>query len=75
MGFTGGDVGVLRIEGMGFFAPDILTFYGSDESGSNTQLVQHVSQLNVMLSALPKVKERTEARRIGFRMAEEMQKA
>lgn len=75
MGFTGGDVGVLRIEGMGFFAPDILTFYGSDESGSNTQLVQHVSQLNVMLRALPKVKERTEARRIGFRMAEEMQKA
>ena len=52
-----------------------MTFYGSDESGSNTQLVQHVSQLNVMLRALPKVKERTEARRIGFRMAEEMQKA
>ena len=75
MGFTGGDAGVLRIEGMGFFAPDILTFYGSDESGANTQLVQHVSQLNVMLRALPKEPEQAEARRIGFRMAEEMQKA
>jgi len=75
MGFTGGDIGVLRIEGIGFFAPDILTFYGSDEGGSDTQLVQHVSQLNVMLRALPKMPEQAEARRIGFRMAEEMQKA
>ena len=27
MGFTGGDDGVLRIEGMGYYDPDILTFY------------------------------------------------
>jgi len=30
MGFTGGDAGVLRIKGMGFFDHDIVTFYGSD---------------------------------------------
>jgi len=46
--------GVLRIEGLGYFDPDIVTFYGSDSSGGKTQLVQHVSQLNVMLRALPK---------------------
>ena len=33
MGFTGGDAGVLKIEGMGFFDPDIVTFYGSDPAG------------------------------------------
>jgi hypothetical protein len=69
MGFTGGDAGVLRIEGLGWFAPDILSFYGEDEDGARTQLIQHVTQLNVMLRALPKAPEATEARRIGFHLA------
>ncbi|MBM7068525.1 DUF6173 family protein [Actibacterium sp. 188UL27-1] len=72
MGFTGGDVGVMRIEGIGFFDPDILTFYGSDTSGARTQLIQHVSQLNVMLRALPKEVDQPKARRIGFRLAAEL---
>ncbi|PWE32314.1 hypothetical protein DDZ14_11340 [Maritimibacter sp. 55A14] len=72
MGFTGGDAGVLRIEGMGHFAPDIVTFYGSDASGAKTQLVQHVSQLNVMLRAVPKQADRPEPARIGFRLAADL---
>jgi hypothetical protein len=74
MGFAGGDVGVLRIEGMGYFDPDIVTFYGTDDIGAKTQLVQHVSQLNVMLRALPKPKELPEPNRIGFRLAQDLQK-
>ena len=73
MGFTGGDAGVLRIEGMGYFDPDIVTFYGADATGSKTQLIQHVSQLSVMLRALPKSVERTEPRRIGFRLAQDLE--
>ena len=69
MGFTGGDAGVLRIEGMGFHAPDLLTFYGSDQAGARTQMIQHVSQLTVMLRALPKPSAQAEPNRIGFRMA------
>ncbi|OJI93394.1 hypothetical protein LY10_00294 [Planktotalea frisia] len=69
MGFTGGDAGVLKIEGMGFFDPDIVTFYGSDPAGGKTQLVQHVSQLNVMLRVLPKEVEAEEPNRIGFKLA------
>ena len=49
MGFTGGDARVLRIEGIGYFDPDIVTFYGRDDEGTRTQLIQHVTQLNVML--------------------------
>jgi hypothetical protein len=75
MGFAGGDAGVLRIEGMGYFDPDIITFYGSDESGLRTQLVQHVSQLNVMLRALPKARPEEPARRIGFRLANGLETA
>jgi len=72
MGFTGGDAGVLRIEGIGYFDPDIVTFYGHDEDGARTQLIQHVSQLNVMLRALPKAPEVEEPRRIGFQLAADL---
>ncbi len=69
MGFTGTEAGVMHIEGMGFFDPDIVTFYGTDLSGVKTQLIQHVSQLNVMLRALPKRSHEAEPNRIGFRLA------
>lgn len=73
MGFAGGDAGVLRIEGLGYFDPDILTFYGSDGSGAKTQLVQHVSQLNVLLRAVPKARQEAPANRIGFRLASDLE--
>lgn len=73
MGFTGADAGVIRIEGIGFFDPDIVTFYGSDPAGTKTQLIQHVTQLNVMLRALPKMVAADAPRRIGFRLAEDLE--
>jgi len=75
MGFTGGDAGVMRIEGIGYFDPDIVTFYGRDDDDARTQLIQHVSQLNVMLRALPKAPEVPEPRRIGFRLAADLEKS
>jgi len=72
MGFAGDSSGVIRIEGMGYFDPDIITFYGSDPTGTKTQLVQHVTQLSVMLRALPKQLEAAEPTRIGFRLAADL---
>ncbi|MCB6177764.1 DUF6173 family protein [Rhodobacter sp. Har01] len=69
MGFAGGEAGVLQIEGLGYDAPDILTFYGRDEAGLKTQLVQHVSQLSVILQAVPKLAPEDPPRRIGFHLA------
>jgi len=74
MGFAGGNAGVIRIEGMGFFDPDIVTFYGSDEMGTKTQLIEHVSQLSVILRALPKGVPAEAPRRIGFRLAQDLEK-
>lgn len=68
MGFASDESGVLRIEGLGFFAPDIVTFYGRDESGAKTQLIQHVTQLSVTLRAVAKEEETEPARRIGFQL-------
>lgn len=69
MGFAGSEAGVLRIEGLGFFDPDLITFYGRDDECMKTQLIQHVSQLSVMLRAVPKSEPATPARRIGFHLA------
>lgn len=69
MGFAGSEAGILQIEGMGFFAPDILTFHGTDEDGVPTQLIQHVSQLSVILRAMPKAVEEEAPKRIGFLLA------
>jgi Family of unknown function (DUF6173) len=68
MGFAGGEAGVVRIEGVGFVDPDILSFYGRDEDGLKTQLIQHVSQLSVVLRAVPKSEPEAPPRRIGFAM-------
>lgn len=75
LGMTGGTAGPLRIEGLGYFAPDILTFYGSDPQGARTQLIQHVSQLNFTLIAMPKQAPEEKPRRIGFRLFEDMERA
>ncbi len=72
MGFAGGELGVLKIEGLGYFDPDIVTFYGRSTDGARTQLIQHVSQLNVMLKAWPKDPEAVEPKRIGFRLAADL---
>ena len=69
MGLTDTGAGVLRIEGLGYFDPDLVTFYGTDGSGARIQLVQHVTQLNVVLRATRKPDEATPARRIGFDLA------
>lgn len=68
MGFTGDAAGVIRIEGIGYFDPDLVTFYGTDDEGNRTQLIQHVARLSVMLRALPKGPAREEPRRIGFHL-------
>lgn len=68
MGFTGGQAGILQIEGVGYFDPDVITFYGRDQDGLRTQLIQHVSQLNVILRAVPKNIPDEPPRRIGFQM-------
>ena len=73
MGFAGDSSGVIKIEGMGYYDPDIVTFYGADPAGTKTQLIQHVTQLSVMLRALPKQVEQAEPTRIGFRLAAELE--
>jgi hypothetical protein len=70
MGLAGGSAGVIKIEGLGYYDPDIVTYYGTNEAGAKMQMIQHVSQLNVMLMASPKNIDQAEPNRIGFQLAE-----
>ncbi len=72
MAMTGGHSGVLRVQGMGYFDPDMVTFYGIDPSGAKTQLIQHVTQLSVLLRAVPRHGDAEKPYRIGFRLAREL---
>ena len=68
LGLAADAAGVLRIEGLGYFDPDMVTFYGRDENGARTQLIQHYSQLSVTLRAVSKEVESDPPRRIGFNL-------
>jgi hypothetical protein len=67
--------GVFRIEDLGFWAPDMILFYGKNSYGKPVRLMQHFTQLNLMLSAEPKEFEEEPARRIGFALHERLEKA
>lgn len=73
MGFAADAAGAMRIEGIGYFDPDMVTFYGVDEAGIRTQMIQHVTQLNVRLRALPRRPEQDAPRRIGFRLVADLE--
>src|SRR5512139_2093800 len=58
---------LIRVADIGFANPYLITFYGTTVPGGNrAQLCQHVSQLNVLLTALKVAVPEVPARRIGF---------
>ena len=57
-----------HIVDMGYWGPDILTFDGVDEHGSRMKLIQNISQLNVLLVAMPKREPEAAPQRIGFQL-------
>ena len=65
----------MRISDMGFWAPDLLLFYGKNGYGKPVRVLQHYTQMNVMLSAEPKEVPQEPPRRIGFALRERMEKA
>jgi hypothetical protein len=63
---------VFHIEDMGYHGPDIITFIGINENGERIQLIQSVTQLNVVLVAVKKRHDKP--CRIGFSLAEATEK-
>jgi hypothetical protein len=60
---------VFHVDNVAYWTPDMIMFEGASKSGRRVQLLQHYSQLSLMLTSLPKEKAREPARRIGFDLA------
>lgn len=56
---------IMQVTEIGYQNPDIMYFYGY-VNGNEAQLIQHVSQLNLLLLAVPKDNPQNPPRRIGF---------
>jgi hypothetical protein len=61
----------ISIEALGYWGPDLVRFYGKNSQGNPVDLLQHISQINVLLVAMPA--QATPPRRIGFVLEGELQ--
>jgi hypothetical protein len=64
---------VFHVTNLEYRNPDLIIFHGTNEHNKPLQLIQHVTQLNVLLTALPKESETP--RRIGFILLDEINKS
>lgn len=60
----------MAITDVSYQNPDILYFYGY-VNGKPAQLIQHVSQLNILLTSVEREDKTKPARRIGFTVADD----
>ncbi len=66
-----GQTVTFHIESVGYYGPDIITFYGINERGERIQLIQNISQLSVLLIAVKKLEDKP--KRIGFIWSEKQE--
>ena len=63
---TFGQTVVFHLEDMGYYDPSLICFFGTTDDGSPVQLVQHVSQISMLLMTLPRKDPSKPKRPIGF---------
>ncbi|SFU70858.1 DUF6173 family protein [Alicyclobacillus macrosporangiidus] len=56
----------LSVENIGYWNPSLIVFYGTSADGLPMRLIQHVSQINCLLTAVPRENINEPKRRIGF---------
>ena len=62
------------IDDIGYWNPDMIMFYGTGPDGAKVELLQHTSQLNLLLVAVPRTDDLSKPRRkIGFALEESEQ--
>jgi len=68
---TFGEKETFHIEDVGYWGPDLVKFYGTSIDGKPIELMQHITQVSVLLIAVPKKAEK--ARRIGFELVQRLE--
>ena len=65
------DTSVMHIDDVGYWGPDMLIFHGTNQHGRPMQLLQHYTQMSILLTAVPATRD--EPRRIGFHLVQKVE--
>ena len=57
----------IHIDNLGYWNPSLICFYGRDNNGREVQLVQHISQISILLMKVPRIAD-CKPVRIGFKL-------
>lgn len=60
----------MNVTSIGYQNPDMLYFYGF-VNGKDAQLIQHINQLNFLITSVERTDKSKPARRIGFTISDE----
>lgn len=55
-----------HVSSIGYYNPSLIIFYGFTEDGNKVEYVQHVTQINFLLMALPRLKPDVPKQKIGL---------
>lgn len=63
---TFGQAVVFHLEDMGYWNPSLISFSGFTDDGNPVELIQHVSQISILLTKLPRKDTTAPKKKIGF---------
>lgn len=65
-----GQTVVFHLEDIGYWNPSLISFKGTTEDGNPVELIQHVTQISILLTKLPRKDTKTPKGPIGFHQVE-----
>lgn len=57
---------VFHLENIGYWNPSLISFSGKTDDGEPVELIQHVSQISILLMKLPRLDPTQPKKKIGF---------
>lgn len=61
-----GQTVIFHLDALGYSNPSLISFSGKTENGDPVELIQHVSQISLLLMKLPRQNPEAPKKRIGF---------
>lgn len=66
-----GQTFIFHLEGMDYLNPSLIVFYGATDKGDPIKLIQHVTQINILLMKLPRREPDKPKQPLGFAVEDE----
>ena len=71
---TFGESITVIVDDLGYYNPSLISFYGTNAAtGDRVQLIQHISQISFLLTAIKTETPKPESERIGFKLRKDLE--